>query len=342
MIDFYTKLAIDFGKKCLYNSVMRIAKRVGTFIVLALILVSVGQPVIAAQDTGPVWFPETRHTLRGEFLKFYYSVSDPLTLFGYPITGQFYDPTGHLTQYFQRARFDLEDTPQGPVVTSANLGWMLYDDTGQPYNIQQTGPTCRLFPATSKTVCYAFLQFYDAYQGEKYFGDPISGLEIRDGLIVQYFTKVRMEWHSNLPEGRKVKLTLLGRPAFDKYVNDPSLLNSETQSDAIFVKPKVTNITAHAFVQNALIGPGSTQVVYLIVQDQDLQPVSGVEASIKIIWPDGSVYPQKLPGSTGPDGVMQIPLTVGNFQPRQVIQLEITASLGDKTSIANTWFRIWY
>lgn len=338
MIDFYTKLAIDFGKKCLYNSVMRIAKRVGTFIVLALILVSVGQPVIAAQDTGPEWFPQTQHSIRGEFLKFYHSVSDPLTLFGFPITDEYYDQTGVLTQYFQRARFDLQNTDHGPVVSLANLGWLLYDDTGQPYNIQQTGPTCRLFPATSKTVCYAFLQFYDTYQGEKFFGDPISGLEIRDGMIVQYFSKVRMEWHANLPEGRKVRLTQLGRTAFGMINGNYQTLNGSP----ILVRSPVSSITARAFVRDALIGANSTQTVYLIVQDQDNQPVAGVTVTVQVIRPDGSVFPMNILESTGPDGVMQIPLTVGDFSPRQVIQVVITASFEDKTAVANTWFRIWY
>src|SRR5665647_508366 len=55
---------------------------------------------------------------------------------------------------------------------------------------------------------------------EQFFGDPISSLEYRDGHVVQYFTKVRMEWQQNLPEGHKVVLSLLGRTAFDKYVGD--------------------------------------------------------------------------------------------------------------------------
>ena len=205
---------------------MRIAKLVGIITVLGMVLVSAGQPALAAPAVDSEYYPQTFHFIRGDFLKFYHSVSDPLTIFGFPITDQFIDPqTGILTQYFQKARFDLQTTAQGPLVTLGKLGYLLYDENGTPYNIPQTGPTCRLFPATAKTACYAFLQYYDANQGDKYFGDPISGLELRDGgRIVQYFTNVRMEYWPNLPEGRKVQLTYLGRPAFDKYIKIPSLL----------------------------------------------------------------------------------------------------------------------
>ena len=134
---------------------MRIAKRVGIFIVLLIILTSIYQPAVA-DTVDSRWFPLTRHSVKGEFLKFYQNAPDPLTLFGYPITDAFVDQTGHQTQYFQRARFDLLMTDKGPSVVLANLGWFLYDDKGVPVDFAQSGPTCRPFPETGKNVCYAF------------------------------------------------------------------------------------------------------------------------------------------------------------------------------------------
>jgi hypothetical protein len=346
VIYFYTKLPIVFCENPLYNVLMRIAKRVGIITVLAMILVSAGQPVFAAPASESEWCPETGHFIRGEFLKFYHSVSDPLTIFGFPITDERIDQTGHITQYFQRARFDLDNSKPTPVVTLGKLGYLLYDDQGEPYNIPQDGPTCRLFQATGKTVCYAFLQFYDANQGEKYFGDPISGLELRDGgVIVQYFTYVRMEWHFNLPEGRKVKLTQLGRLAYDKYVIDPSGLYTPGQpipGDFIIKSAPVTSLNARAYVRNALVGTGSTQTVYLIVKDQNMQPVAGVQASIVIIGPDGSRNVIRPPGVTDANGVFQYDIPIGNFPPRQVVLIDFTAEFQKMSANAETWFRIWY
>jgi hypothetical protein len=319
---------------------MRIAKRVGIFIVLAFLLISVGQPVDAAQNAaGTQWFPETGFYLRGEFYKFYYSVKDPLTLFGYPIADESVDSTGTLTQYFQRARFDLTITKKGPVVTLANLGSFVYDGNGIPSSIPQTGPTCRLFPRTGKTVCYAFLQYYDANQGETYFGDPVSALENRDGVLVQYFQKVRMEWQPARPEGRKVVLTQLGYLAY--YVINGSPAGTNGTNYISSTRP-VTSLKTRAFVHDSLIGSGATQIVYLIVQSQDLQPVSRVVASGIVTNPDGSKYAFSAYGATGADGVLKILLPVGDHLPGELISVEITASFQGLQSKTNTWFRIWY
>jgi len=319
---------------------------VGIFTVLVMVLVSAGQPAFAAPAADSEYYPQTLHYIRGDFLKFYHSVSDPLTVFGFPINDEKIDPTGRLTQYFQRARFDLQTTAQGPVVTLAKLGYLLYDDNGTPYNIPQTGPTCRLFPKTGKTACYAFLQYYDANQGDKYFGDPISGLELRDGgRIVQYFTNVRMDYYPNLPEGRKVQLAYLGVTAFYKYVRDASSLwtrGKPEPGDASPIIRPITSLNARAFVHDPLLGSGLDQVVYLIVKDQDNQPVDGAEAYVTITNPDGTQNKISPAESTGSDGVLKISLPIGNFAPRQVVLIEVTAKFHNFQATADTWFRIWY
>jgi hypothetical protein len=323
----------------MYNGLMRIAKRVGIGILLLLILTAVCQPV-AAQDSTSLWFPETRHSVKGDFLKFYNSAKDPLTIFGYPITEAFLDSTNHLTQYFQRARFDLVSTERGMVVALAHLGKFLMPEIRVPYNIEQTGPTCRLFPATQKTVCYAFLQFYDANQGEIYFGDPISGLEISDGRIVQYFTNVRMEWLQNMPEGRKVVLTQLGTIAYGKFVDDDKIRNSP-----IPIRPAdtpITKITARAFVKSILLAPGMQETIYVIVQDQNLIPVKGAQATLKAIYPDGTEFDKSQYDLTDQNGILVITLPVMAIAPKQVVNLVISVTFQTHQAKTTSWFRIWY
>jgi len=149
---------------------------------------------VQADNKGSVYVPETGHWIWGEFLTEYNSVDDPLLYFGYPITDDFIDSvTGQHVQYFQKARFDLVDTDQGTKVQIAPLGKLLHEDDAQLADIASDGPTCRKFPS-GYSVCYAFLQFYDAYKGETYFGNPVSALEVIDGRYVQYFENSRMEW----------------------------------------------------------------------------------------------------------------------------------------------------
>jgi len=325
---------------------MRIAKRAGIVFILLMMLALAGQPV-AAQNVSSRWFPETRHTVSGYFFNFYYGLKDPLTQFGYPITDAFRDSTGRLTQYFQRARFDLVITDQGPVVILADLGRYLYEDIGASYNIMQEGPTCRSFPRTGKSVCYSFLQFYDAHQGDKYIGDPISGIEFRDGRFMQYFTKVRLEYDSNLPDGRRVKISQLGRPAYDKYVGNPIYLwgsgDPGTSGSDIPGSLPVTAITAYAFVHDPLLAAGQQQqTVYVIVRDQDLQPVPGATVSILAIYPDGKNFFYPPQEATGTDGILQITLPVSKVAPRQVIELQLSIEFQGLKASTRTWFRIWY
>ncbi len=309
--------------------------------VFLIVIASICQPV-AADSSGSRWFPLTRHFVQGQFLDFYQSAPDPLTLFGYPLTEAFADQTGQVTQYFQRARFDLKMTDKGPVVKLAPLGWMLNDNNGSPAKFLEDPLSCRLFPATDKNVCYAFLQFYDSYQGETYFGNPISGAEMIDGRIVQYFDNVRLEYSNNLPEGHRVTLTMLGKMAFEKWEN-----STRGNQSGPYLPVPITNTTlsARAFVQNALVSRGMQQTLFLVVQDQDLQPVAGVTASVTMVLPDGSKSTSrpKDPGVTGKDGILKIPVTVNSdLAPRQVVILQITAEYQNVKVETATWFRIWY
>jgi hypothetical protein len=320
---------------------MRIAKRAGIWIVFLVLIASMCKPA-AADDSGSRWFPLTGHFVQGQFLDFYQSAPDPLVLFGYPLTEAFADQTGQLTQYFQRARFDLKMTEKGPEVTLAPLGWMLNENNGAPANFLEDPLSCRLFPATGKNVCYAFLQFYDSYHGETYFGNPISGAEIIDGRIVQYFDNVRMEYDNNLPEGHRVTLTMLGKVAVEKW--EPPSRTRQPENNTL-LSSEVDSLSARAFVQNSLVSHGMTQTVFLVVQDQDLRPVQGVQASVTTFLPDGSksVYRPKGTGVTGKDGILRIDVPVdAELTPGQVVTLEITAEYGGMKVKAATWFRIWY
>lgn len=60
-------------------------------------------------DGGTMYFPETKHTLSGKFLK-YWLKRGGLPIFGYPISEPFQEASAdgqtRLTQYFERARFE--------------------------------------------------------------------------------------------------------------------------------------------------------------------------------------------------------------------------------------------
>lgn len=66
------------------------------------------------------------------------------------------------------------------------------------------------FPETRHRVCNQFLAFLNARGGVELFGYPITPAFEEDGRVVQYFQRVRMEYHPELPPAYQVQLGLLG------------------------------------------------------------------------------------------------------------------------------------
>jgi len=292
----------------------------------------------AAQTTDSVYVTETGHWIWGEFLRTYNSVSDPLTIYGYPITDDFTDPvTKQHVQYFERARFDLVETERGTQIKIAPLGTLLHEEGVPLADIPNEGPTCRAFN-NGFSVCYAFLQFYDAYDGSTHFGNPVSSLEVIDGRYMQYFEYARMEWWPEKPEGQRVILSELGRIYFDKVVADPALLKASPPTDIAgsLLKPRVK-----VFTRNALSRSGSQQTIYVVVQDQYLRPMAKSQVSVTVTYPDQTQEFYRLP-ETNEFGISQFSFTIPEFDVRSVITVQAEITRGGETVKGTSWFRIWY
>jgi hypothetical protein len=108
------------------------------------------------------------------------------------------------------------------------LGFLLV----APSSAQPSIPYCdqvEYFPETSHNVCDQFLEFFDARGGAGIFGYPITEQFVENGRLVQYFQRVRMEYHPELSSAYQVQLGLLG----DQFAA-PNQKNRISESD----KPK--------------------------------------------------------------------------------------------------------
>jgi hypothetical protein len=292
---------------------------------------------VSGQSSSSVYIPETGHWIWGEFLAMYNSVSDPLLYFGYPITDDFVDPvTNEHVQYFQKARFDLVDTIDGPKVKLAPLGRLLHEDGAPLADVAEDGPTCRRFD-TGYSVCYAFLQFYDANEGEVHFGQPVSALEVLDDHYVQYFEYARLEWWAELDSDR-VKLTDLGRVYFDKVVANPELLKPATSSN---IAGQPLNPLVRVFAEDSLIGVGETQTIYIVVQDQYLNAIPQAQVGLTVTLPDGTSEFFRLT-ETNEYGVSQFSFIVPDMDVQSTVNLKAEVSIRGETATGSGWFRIWW
>lgn len=185
----------------------------GVVLTLALLLGSL--PALRAQSDVR-FFPETQHTLRGAFRVFWEANGD-VEIFGFPITEEFTAPNGRITQWFERARFELAQGGSTPVVELGNLGLEFTQGRIFPKSppIQNTADR-RYIPQTQTIIQYGFKEIWETRGAERIFGFPISN-EIQEQLesgrwhTVQYFEKARFEYWPEFAPGRRVLISNLGR-----------------------------------------------------------------------------------------------------------------------------------
>lgn len=306
-------------------------------LLLTFILVSAIWTNAFAQTTDFKYFDETGHNVQGEFLKFYNSNPNALTVFGYPITEAFPTKAGLTVQYFQRARFELHpELPEGQRVTLTALGVETYaPQTAMSVAVNKLA--CKTFP-TGFEVCYDFLQFFEKYGGANQFGNPISAFEYRDDKVVQYFERARFEWLPNKPESQRVELSPLGRIYFDKLKEDRSLL--------AFVKPMdnsqsaILQIKARAFVKKAVAFTDDTQTIFIILQDQNLRFVSNAACNASILWPDQRT--ETIAINTNSSGVGIIPFSFSSQPHGSVVYINVACNYKNLNANTVASFRIWY
>lgn len=290
----------------------------------------------AAQAESVRFFPETGHHVRGDFLSFFSRAPDPILVFGYPITEQITSRDGKTVQYFQRARFELRmDLPEPERVQLTSLGQALYRP-GDQLNLSNTAG-CSPFP-TGYSVCFAFLDFFNASGGLPQFGNPISPFEFHENLIVQYFERARFEWRADRPEGQRVVLTDLGRYYFDYLGEDPADLKPVDPLDAT-INP-ILSIKASAFVAKPLTGSSGQQTVYVIVQSQTLQPVSNATGRATVHWSDGRAEDYFF--TTNRAGLGTVTFSFADQKQGELVTIDLAVVYLGMGNTTRTSFRIWF
>ncbi|GAB4497567.1 MAG: hypothetical protein OHK0052_09370 [Anaerolineales bacterium] len=305
------------------------------FIVSVFILIALGDaPRImgVSYAQGEVrYYPETGHSVSGAFLEKYLAVDEPELLFGYPITEAFNDKRGLLVQYFQKVRF--EQAKDGKV-TLTPVGEILYVP-GKSLPVLNSS-ACRV--VGEKRVCYTFLEFFDAYGGAAQFGNPISEFEIFNDRIVQYFEFARFEWYPSNPPGQRVLVADLGEVLFDLNKEDVRLLDPvKPQNEAI----TVLSLQTSAFVTRATTAREDTQTLFVIVKDQNRQPVSNAEVRFDVRYPNGSSKSFVMPAKTNQAGFTFMSFPVSSSE-NGVVEVMVTVIYDTQQKTTRTSFRIWY
>lgn len=304
----------------------------------ALCLLAVQWVPVNAQDSNIEYFDQTGHNVQGEFLQFYRKAANPTLVYGYPITEEFQSKDGLQVQYFQRARFEHHpELPEGQRVQLTPIGVNLYTPS-IPLTFDNPF-ACRVFSETGYSVCFTFLEFFDANGGVTQFGYPVSPFEYKDNIIVQYFQYARFEWQPWNPENQRVVLTSLGRIYFDKMSEDPGLLPPVDPLNAV-TQPLVLALQVRAFAQKAVTMADDQQTIFIVVQDQRGLPVTGASCTTIVRWPNGHSDSNIV--QVNNTGVALVGLSFSNQPQGKLIYADVSCSFGGLTGATATSFRIWY
>ena len=154
---------------------------------------------------------------------------------------------------------------------------------------------------------------------------------------MQYFENARFEWRPGLAEGQRIGLTDLGRIYFDQLGEDPRISKTSTPG----CRPNlVLSLQVRAFPAKAVTTSNDQQTIYVLVQDQNLQPVAGASGAATIRLASGDTLATAC--EINSRGVGKLTFAFQNQPNGQLVYVDISVSyndLGDKTT---TSFRIWY
>ncbi len=191
--------------------------RIGALLLVLALVVGFAPQSQAQVENEPTFFPQTGHSLRGVFRNFW-QANGAVGVFGYPITEEYVPAVGApLTQYFERARFELVEQNGQYSVRLGKLGaeYLAGHVFPKAQPIQNTAQR-RYIPETGYIIQYGFKEIWETWGGPGLFGWPLSN-ELQevtnDGQLrtVQYFENFRFEFWPERQPGQRVEFTLLGR-----------------------------------------------------------------------------------------------------------------------------------
>ena len=140
-----------------------------------------------------------------------------------------------------------------------------------------------------------------------------------------------------MPEGQRVSVADLGRQYSDQQKEDANLLKPAQVNPIIST---AVQLQVRAFVWKAVTLASDQQLVYVIVQDQNLRPISNAQGTATVRWADGTS--STIPFSTNSSGVGIVPLTFINQPYGKMVNIEIFVTKDGLSTTTTTSFRIWY
>lgn len=318
-------------------------------LVLTLLLCLGWVPSGQAQIGGGYrYFAETQHAVRGEFLEFFDTYGG-LSIFGYPRTEPFVQD-GFVVQYFQNARF--ESHPENPAPYRVQLGLLGVDLKYERPRIVPPAISSRsrhYFPETGHTVAFSFLDFFKANGGIDVFGYPISETHFENGRVVQYFQRMKLEWHSD-NRVTPVQIGNLGELYIEVY-RDLIPLEALTGVENAQIQDLIPEITptppssglrASMSLRFSVLDQQKKQMASVLVVTTDGQPRPNARVQIQLTGPAGEPLGTSEVILTDAQGFARIPLYVVGGRNGDKVFVHATVTFETLQTAAEDVFLLWW
>ena len=102
----------------------------------------------------------------------------------------------------------------------------------------------------------------------------------------------------------------------------------------------MTTLQVRAFVWKAVTLATDSQLIFIIVQDQGLQPIPSANCTATVHWPDGRGDSSTVVTNT--NGVGMVALSYTNQQYGSLIYTDVACEYNGLSGKTTTSFRIWY
>jgi hypothetical protein len=130
----------------------------------------------------------------------------------------------------------------------------------------------------------------------------------------------------------------IGTQYFHNHNENPILLRPN--NDDNIIQQPIMEITVRAFVGTPVMPFNGTQTLYVIVQDQNHNPVDNAAVSFNITYPNGDVQPfQMRPTNARGISIQKFPIHVDS---PGIIEVQVTATLEPFQEDTKTSFQVWW
>ncbi len=327
----------------------RIARTLLALTVLALGILPPHSGMAQWEGEGHL-FEETGYYVGGRFWQ-YFNEYGGLEIFGYPITTVF-EYQGVQVQFFQNARMEWHGDHPEPY--KVQLGLLADELKYRRPPVPEPMPRSRrrvYFPETGHSVAYAFLDYFREKGGIDLFGYPVTEMYFEDGKIVQYFQRLKMEWH---PEDRTSPIHIgnLGELYVSIYQSQMPAHAFQRAGEGGYnrpntsptLQPTVSSIRAVVSLKYSVMSRQSEQVVSVLVTDGQGNPVPKAQVTVRLETPDGTVLPNSvhtvLTDGRGLARIEDIPITEGQTGSQIIVHAEVTYN--NLTTYAQNVFLLWW